>query len=103
MRQKVLLARAVIGRPRLLLLDEALTSIDERDRVAILEAMAPKRNQWTVLNVTHEPWSMMASDCIYVLEAGQLVQQGGFEELIKQADGLLARLYPELAARWKED
>ncbi|MCE7872686.1 ABC transporter ATP-binding protein [bacterium CPR1] len=103
MRQKVLLARAVVGRPALLLLDEALTSIDERDRMAILQAMDPQKNRWTVLNVTHEPWSMMVSDRLYVLEAGQIGQEGGFEELINQSDGLLAQLHPELTARWRED
>ncbi len=103
MRQKILLARAVVGRPALLLLDEALTSIDERDRMAILQAMEPRKNGWTVLNVTHEPWSMMASDRLYVLEGGEIAQEGGFEELINQTDGLLARLHPELTARWRED
>ncbi len=100
-RQKILLARAVLDQPRLLLLDEALTSIDERDRVAIVQAM--RAEPWTVLNVTHEPWSLMASDRIFVLEEGSLAQEGSFEELIEQRDGLLARLHPELSLRWKED
>lgn len=100
-RQKILLARAILNRPRLLLLDEALTSIDERDRVAIVQALRAER--LTVLNVTHEPWSLMASDGIFVMENGSLVQEGRFETLIEQRDGLLARLHPELTLRWRQD
>lgn len=100
-RQKILLARAILDRPLLLLLDEALTSLDERDRLAIVQAL--RAEPWTVLNVTHEPWSLMASDRIFVLDEGSLVQEGTFEELIEQRQGLLARLHPELTLRWRHD
>lgn len=72
--QRLLIARAIITRPHLLILDEAFTGIDERDKLSILECLYAEDKHWTIIDISHDPEVVIRSDTIYVLEDGKLVE-----------------------------
>jgi len=81
--QMVLLARALVGRPRVLLLDECTTGLDQEHRRLVLEAMQAAARQGTQLLVaTHHPREVPpAVDRALVLEGGRMVGQGPLEQM----------------------
>ena len=81
-RQRLLIARALIGHPRILIFDEAMSALDDvnqRRIVSMLEQLSITR-----IVVTHRLESVVSADRIYVLDEGQVVQQGTFAELAQQ-------------------
>jgi ATP-binding cassette subfamily C protein len=88
-RQRLLIARAVVSRPRLLLFDEATSALDNRTQAVVSQGL--KRLQATRIVIAHRLSTVVHADRIYVLQAGRLVQQGRYEELAGQP-GLFADL-----------
>jgi ABC-type transport system involved in cytochrome bd biosynthesis fused ATPase/permease subunit len=72
--QRLLIARAIVTRPHLLILDEAFTGIDERDKLTILGRLYAEDKKWTIIDISHDPEVVTRSDTIYVLEDGKLVE-----------------------------
>jgi thiamine transport system ATP-binding protein len=108
--QRVALARALAVRPRLLLLDEPLASLDRdlRERLAADLARILRSEGTTAVLVTHDAEEAFAvADCMAVMRAGRLVQRGTLEEVWRhpvdaetaQFLGYATVLTPELAAR----
>ncbi len=89
--QRVALARALIVPRNLLLLDEPSASLDARSEQWVMGALDAASRQQTSLMVTHQVEDIRQWDAIWVMEQGQLVQQGGFDELAA-TDGPFARL-----------
>ena len=90
--QRISIARAILRNPAILMLDEATSALDLETEAAItatIEALATGR---TVLFVTHRLRSIMRADCIYVLEQGQLAEQGTHAELLAR-QGVYQRLW----------
>ena len=83
-RQGILIARAVAGRPRILLFDEATSALDNRTQAEI--AAAVERMRATRVVIAHRLSTVRRADRILVLQGGRLVQEGPFDELIA-ADG----------------
>lgn len=71
--QRMLIARALAGRPRLLLLDEAFESVDAEIRDQILDAVYDRRHPWTVVSATHDSFELSRCDAVYRLEQGVLI------------------------------
>jgi len=94
--QKLLLARAIVKRPQLLILDEAFTAIEERTKLEILDRIYSPDLPWTVIDISHDADSIMRSDRIVVLAHGKIVESGTPEELIERVDGRLEHLFPQL-------
>jgi NHLM bacteriocin system ABC transporter ATP-binding protein len=88
-RQRLIIARALALKPRILLLDEATSALDNRTQAIVSESL--ERLKVTRIVIAHRLSTIRNADCIYVLEAGRVVQQGTFEELAA-AEGLFARL-----------
>jgi ABC-type bacteriocin/lantibiotic exporter with double-glycine peptidase domain len=86
-RQRLLIARAVAGRPRLLLFDEATSALDNRTQAQVSEAIAGLRAARVV--IAHRLSTIRLADKIIVLRDGQVVQTGSYEALI-DADGPFA-------------
>lgn len=95
--QRVLIARAIVDRPRLLILDEGLAGIEEREAVAILERIYAKENPWTALDVSHEPHIVARAERVYVLADGAIVAEGGLAEVAQEPGSEFCRLFPYLS------
>lgn len=91
-RQRLSIARAVLKDPRILILDEATSSLDSESEAAIQSAMAPLMKGRTSLVIAHRLSTVMAADLILVFNAGRLVEQGSHRDLLER-DGIYARLF----------
>ncbi len=94
--QKLLLARTIVKRPQLLILDEAFTAIEERTKLDILDRIYSPDNPWTIIDISHDADSILRSSRIVVLSHGTIVESGTPAELIKRVDGRLEHLFPQL-------
>lgn len=93
-RQRLAIARVILHQPRLLILDEATSSLDtasERHVQAALESLMKGR---TTIAIAHRLSTIMAADVIYAIDGGRVVEQGTHSQLLLK-QGLYARLYEE--------
>ena len=97
--QRLLLARAIVGRPRLLILDEAFTGIDENDKLQILSELFSNERDWTILDISHDPEVVLRASQIYVLAEGKIVEAGSPADLTSRRDGSFAALFPSLSPK----
>ncbi len=90
--QRIALARAIIRKPDLLILDEATNALDGISEQAIQKALNRFRIGRTVLVIAHRLMTVMHADLIVVLKKGRIAEQGTFQEL-EDAHGVFADLY----------
>jgi|RhiMetdeSRZDD1v2_1073273.scaffolds.fasta_scaffold68409_5 ATP-binding cassette, subfamily C, bacterial len=86
-RQRLALARALLRRPSLLILDEATSSLDSENEGRIQRAIDELHGYMTILVITHRLSTVRRADVIYVLEQGRLVESGPWEVLLAKEDG----------------
>jgi ATP-binding cassette subfamily B protein len=90
-RQRLALARALLKRPPILILDDALSAVDTDTESTILEALKHTRTRQTTLIVAHRLSTVMHADKILVLSEGKIVQEGTHAQLSKR-DGIYRHL-----------
>jgi ABC-type bacteriocin/lantibiotic exporter with double-glycine peptidase domain len=88
-RQRLLIARALVLKPKIILMDEATSALDNRTQ-AIVTASLDRLNATRVV-IAHRLSTIINADRIFVVEAGRVVEVGNFQQLINE-DGLFARL-----------
>ncbi|MCD9022036.1 ABC transporter transmembrane domain-containing protein [Cohnella silvisoli] len=86
-RQRVAIARAIIREPAILILDEATSALDPATEVAINATLQRLTARRTVISVTHRLASAEHADCIYVLNQGEVAEQGSHQQLLKLPAG----------------
>ncbi|MEO6318120.1 MAG: ABC transporter ATP-binding protein [Acidimicrobiales bacterium] len=91
-RQLVALARAQLGDPGLLILDEATSSVDPETEQALTEALARLSAGRTVVSIAHRLSTAERADLVVVIDAGEVVEQGTHADLVA-AGGTYAGLY----------
>ncbi|XGP75163.1 ABC transporter ATP-binding protein [Actinokineospora auranticolor] len=91
-RQRLTIARLLLARPRVVILDEATAHLDSTSEAAVQAALAEALEGRTALVIAHRLSTIRAADLILVVEAGQVVERGGHEELLA-AGGRYAELY----------
>ena len=91
-RQLVTIARAFLADPRILILDEATSSVDTRTELLIQRAMSRLRADRTAFVIAHRLSTIRDADLILVMENGAIVEQGSHDELLR-ARGAYWRLY----------
>ena len=89
-RQRLSLARAILKDPRILILDEATSAVDNETEAAIQRSLKVVSKDRTVLVVAHRLSTIVAADQIVVLEQGVIVEQGTHSQLVS-ANGYYAR------------
>lgn len=89
-RQRILLARALIQSPRIIILDEATSSLDYVKEKAISEYLSQRGV--TRIIIAHRLSTIIDADCIYVFSNGEITESGTHEELL-QLSGEYAALY----------
>ena len=93
-RQLICIARALLVDPRILIMDEATSSVDTVTEVLIQEALARLLVGRTAVIIAHRLSTVRNADRIYVVDRGQIVEQGSHAELIKQT-GVYQELYEQ--------
>jgi ABC-type multidrug transport system fused ATPase/permease subunit len=91
-RQRIALARALVARPRLLILDEATSNLDALSERAVQDAIDGLRSRMGILVIAHRLSTVRSADWIYVIEHGQVVQEGSWDSLIA-ASGAFSRMW----------
>ncbi|HET7230911.1 MAG TPA: NHLP bacteriocin export ABC transporter permease/ATPase subunit, partial [Longimicrobium sp.] len=88
-RQRLMIARAIVQRPRILFFDEATRALDNRTQAIVTESL--DRLNATRIVIAHRLSTILHADRIYVIEAGRIVQSGTYDELMAQ-EGRFAEL-----------
>ena len=91
-RQRIAIARAILADPKLLILDEATSSLDSESEAMIQDGLRSLRRGRTTFVIAHRLSTIRSADQILVLEAGQIVERGNHEELLA-AGGRYRQLY----------
>jgi ATP-binding cassette, subfamily B, bacterial len=91
-RQRLTIARLLLARPRVVVLDEATAHLDSESEVAVQAALSEALAERTALVIAHRLSTIRAADQILVVEDGQIVERGTHTELLV-ADGRYAELY----------
>ncbi len=95
--QRLAIARALLRKGNLLLLDEPTASLDAQSENLVLAALAEMSHNQTTLMITHRIEDLKQCDNIFVMQEGEIVQQGHFNQLKDQG------FFAELLAQRKED
>jgi ABC-type multidrug transport system fused ATPase/permease subunit len=91
-RQRIVLARAILRNPSILILDEATSALDSENEVLIKEAIDRLRGSMTIIVIAHRLSTIRHADQVIVLENGEVVQQGGYMQLSMETRGTFKKL-----------
>lgn len=83
-KQRMSIARALLKQSQILVLDDALSAVDAKTEMAILESLSKEREGKTTLIATHRLTSVMNADLILVLKDGQIVERGTHDQLLAE-------------------
>lgn len=78
---KLLVAQGIVGRPRLVVLDDFFQNLEAASRSLIIRVLTDRARPWTVLAVSHDPQLLAAFDRVIVVHNGQVVRDGTFQQL----------------------
>ncbi len=93
-RQRTSLARALLIDSQVLILDDALSSVDNKTATQILQNLSPARARKTVIFISHQLSAAAGADRILVMDRGKIVQNGTHEQLVQQP-GLYQSLWQQ--------
>jgi ATP-binding cassette, subfamily B, bacterial len=93
-KQRLAIARVILKDPRILILDEATSSLDTASERLVQSALEPLMEQRTTIAIAHRLSTILAADVIFVLDRGRIVERGTHRELLSLG-GLYAQLYEQ--------
>ena len=92
-KQRLSLARALLGSPGLLILDEATSALDAETEAMVYNAIRGQKGKLTIIMITHRLTSAKIADRICVLDKGKIAETGSWNELNSLSGGLFRKLY----------
>jgi ATP-binding cassette subfamily B protein len=93
-KQRLAIARVILKDPRILILDEATSSLDTASERLVQSALEPLMKRRTTIAIAHRLSTILAADIIFVLERGRIVERGTHRQLLSLG-GLYAQLYQQ--------
>ena len=93
-KQRLAIARVILKDPRILILDEATSSLDTTSERLVQEALGPLMHGRTTIAIAHRLSTILSADVIFTVDRGRIVEQGSHAELLAKG-GIYARLYEE--------
>jgi ATP-binding cassette subfamily B protein len=93
-KQRLAIARVVLKDPRILILDEATSSLDTTSERLVQSALEPLMKGRTTIAIAHRLSTILSADVIFVMDRGRIVEQGTHEELLERG-GLYAKVYDQ--------
>jgi ATP-binding cassette, subfamily B, bacterial len=93
-KQRLAIARVVLKDPRILILDEATSSLDTTSERLVQAALVPLMKGRTTIAIAHRLSTILSADVIFVVDRGRIVERGSHGELLARG-GLYARLYEQ--------
>lgn len=91
-RQRVVLARAILRNPSILVLDEATSALDTENEAKIQAALERLKGKMTIIVIAHRLSTIRNADQVVVLEDGKVIQQGGFTQLAEEKRSVFSNL-----------
>ncbi|MCP4703798.1 MAG: ABC transporter ATP-binding protein [candidate division Zixibacteria bacterium] len=91
-KQRLALARALVGKPRILILDDCTSALDSRTETALWERLHMVLPDMTAILITHRPDTLEKVDKVYVLDGGSIVESGSHDQLMNNG-GQNDRIY----------
>ncbi|MEC4567137.1 ABC transporter ATP-binding protein [Paenibacillus sp. CMAA1739] len=91
-RQRLVLARAILHHPPVLILDEATSALDGEHEAAIQAALERMKGQMTLIVIAHRLSTIRHADQIVVLDQGEIIQQGNYHQLVEEERGAFSQL-----------
>ena len=91
-KQRTALSRAIIRKPRILILDDALSSVDSHTEEKILRQFSEFNSRNTCIIISQRISTIKNADVIYVLKEGKVIESGTHEDLLK-SNGFYTELY----------
>jgi len=101
-KQRVAVARTLLKNPRILILDDATSSVDTETEAAIRQALDNLMENRTTFIIAHRIQTVMHADQILVFDKGHIVQQGTHEDLLEDEGGIYRRIF-DVQARIEEE
>lgn len=92
-RQRIIIARILARRPKLLILDEATSALDNESEKQIQKVIENLKNKITVFAIAHRLSTLINSDRLLVLENGKIVEQGRPHKLLEEKDSYFYKVY----------
>ncbi|GMT35377.1 hypothetical protein PFISCL1PPCAC_26674, partial [Pristionchus fissidentatus] len=96
-KQRIAIARAILSNPRLLLLDEATSALDTKSERIVQEALDRASKGRSTIVVAHRLSTIKNVDQVLVMDDGEVVERGGYEELQMKPGGIFSRMIAEQA------